>query len=490
MIKHLLSEYKILKKYKKKFKSFFFVIIFSLFFLFLLSFIISVGDMFEYDNYKAKTNIINNYDFEANIYINDKFDTNIFTNLLKNSVDNATTSIKSAVFSIDMPSFKNKLTKAHQRGVNIDIISDKSKEQQYIEFFEGQSFFNLSLAGDDSTGLPSYMHHKYTVFDENTKNEKIIIGSFNYTVIQEAYDPSFILETNDSSFIGAFKEENLLLMDKISGRKKLREEEYNPFNRHIEYNNGFIDIWFSPGFNKNSIKQKMLDMINSAEKEINIMTWRFKDYDIMDALIKKSQEGIKVKIMLDDYYMWSKGSAVKQKLYYLDDNNNLEIISDLYKTLDLKNNITKISGYFNPYLHQHAMIIDNKTVLTGTNNWTNNGFNRNDENVFISDISFIVQKFQESFNYNYKLLRNENLDIKIEDSQLVFNKFKDSYKDKNLRIYKEFSEVEIIPPVCFETKMTYDSQRMTIPKECITKESAVFILDEEFNVVANSYLYW
>ena len=489
MIKNIIWEIKKIRKHKKRviFISFFFLVValILLYFSSKLDF-----NYFDYDFYLPKKEMILENEFLGKVYFNDEINSSQFKDLIIDSIAESKESIDISLYSLDMREIVDSLLLAQKRGVEVNLIFDQSKKNQHNRVFGKNSEFNiLNLGGDISKG-GDYMHHKFAIFDRKTEKAKLLFGSFNYTALQERYDPSFILETRDKNIIEAFVQERNLIAQEIRGYKKIRENSYKPFNRKIQYSNGFVEVWFGPGFQKNSIKQRMIDLIDSAENNIDIIIWRATDNDIFKIILTKAQEGVRVKIITDDYYIWSNDSAfkglariVKQAKF-----ENIEIVSDLYRTLDFNKQIQTEKLYFNPYIHQHTLIVDDKIVLSGTNNWTYNGFFKNDESIMVSDVDFWVDGFKNSFQRHYKDLKGEKISFNLENNQFSFLEDNLDLKNKRLLIYNELSEEERIPKKCFEAEIYEKGLPFNIPQECNTMQSLIFILDNNNNLIASSYL--
>ncbi len=489
MIKNIIWEIKRIYRYKKKIINIIFL--FLILVLILLYFSAKLDfNYFDYDFYIPQKDIKSEKEFLGKVYFNDQVGSSQFKNLIIESIENAEQSIDLFLYSLDMDEIANSLSAAQERGVDVNLIFDQSKKNQHDRVFGKNSGLNiLNLGGDISEG-GDYMHHKFVIFDKNTDQAKLLFGSFNYTALQEKYDPSFILETEDQDVINAFVQENNLISQGIRGYKKIRENIYKPFNRKIQYNNGFVEVWFGPGFQKNSIKQRMIDLIDSAENSIDIIIWRATDSDIVKTILKKANQGVKVRIITDDYYIWSSDSSFKKLAKTINQakTKNIEIISDLYKTLDFHNKIQTEKSYFNPYIHQHTLIIDDKIVLSGTNNWTYNGFFKNDESIMVSNVDFWVEAFRGSFQGHYNNLRSKNIKFSLENNLITLFDNDSDLIAKRFLIYNELSEEEQIPKKCFEINILEKDFSFNIPQECNTMQSLIFILDSNNNLIASSYL--
>lgn len=101
----------------------------------------------------------------------------------------------------------------------------------------------------------------------------------------------------------------------------------------------------------------MLDLINSAAHSIQIAMFTFTHPILTDALINAKKRGVKVQIAID--FQTKKGASCKviQKLQ----EENVEILFNR----DIK------------LCHHKYILLDNKTLVCGSANWTKSAFNKN-----------------------------------------------------------------------------------------------------------------
>lgn len=367
------------------------------------------------DLYQPKIEKVVNRNFDGEVYFNDKMNTSVFTDLIVTEIENANESIFISMYSFDMDDVVDALRSAYERGVDVKLVLDKAKDEQHeIVFADEFDKFEFFHVGGDAELSGDYMHHKFMIIDGKTDTPSLLMGSLNYTSLQELYDPSFIIKTNDSDIVEAFNEEFKLLTEGKRGYVKLREIDFQPFSRNITYLDGHVEVWFGPGFKSNSVKQRMLDLIDSATDSIDIMIWRMTDEDIGKALFMKASAGVNVRILTDDFFLLEENSSIMH-LYervFSSKNENVEILSDFTRASKIEDEM--LDPDFNPFLHQHTMIVDNSIVLSGTNNWSYNGFNKNDESVIVTDVPNIVDAFVNSFKYHYE-------DLVLDESNNISN---------------------------------------------------------------------
>ena len=137
---------------------------------------------------------------------------------------------------------------------------------------------------------------------------------------------------------------------------------------------------FSPSPEAVELIQKT---IAKAEVSIDVAAYSFTSYKIADALIEAHKRGVAVRVVLD------KGQG---KRHY-------KAIEDMQAA----GIPIRINSHYS-IMHNKFLIIDNKTIETGSFNYTQNAEHHNAENVVvIKNNKTLAQKYQE----NWKKLWDE-----------------------------------------------------------------------------------
>lgn len=384
-----------------KYKKIFFYFILPLFLLLAIGFIaFNIFNLYKEDIAYVfePAKVINiDEDFSANIYFNDFFNTKVFSLPIITALEQASDSIELAMYSMDNAEIKESILRAARRGVKVDLLFDDKQEDFINEFFQdGGSSMTIKFA-DSKSG---HMHHKFLIIDRNKENAKLFFGSFNYTHLQEKFDPSFVMETGRPEVVDVFGEE----FDRINEKETInlkKTDDYNPFAALINYSDGWLEIWFSPASSENSAKQRMLSLITGAKDDIKAMIWHFTDLDVASALLRKSKK-IPVSIITDDYN-WDNNNSVFPSMLAQKKKHKFRRLSLINDTKHGQE-VTSIfrDGSFNSFLHHHTLILDEKITFFGTNNWSKGGFFRNDESIMISNIDSITKTFVRSYKRNYQ----------------------------------------------------------------------------------------
>jgi phosphatidylserine/phosphatidylglycerophosphate/cardiolipin synthase-like enzyme len=426
-------------------------------------------------------------DFAGQLLFNDVPGGRALSDRVRAAMKRARRTLEVTMYSIDMVKLRREMEAARARGVGVELVLERSKREQHARLLAGGRALPVREVGSAEEDSGGYMHHKHTVVDRGQPGQTLLVGSLNYTTAQERHDPSFLLETGDAEVVRTFADENDRLRRGVHGYRKLRSPGYQPLQRRLRYRNGFVELWFGPGFKQNSVKYRMLELIAAAQRSIKVVVWQMTDRDIARALVAAAEAGVEVTVITDDRYLWSSESAFPRMVDRIrrDQLADIEIVSDLLRTVDVRD-VNQRRGYFNPYIHQHTLIVDDRIVLSGSNNWTYNGFHRNDESVIVSDVPFWRDGFLASFATHYRELRGRRLSAALAGRTLVLRD--PGLRGHRLHIYREVSGIDRTPAVCFEAGITSADQRFELPEPCVSLQSVGFVLDQAGRVVASRYL--
>ncbi len=137
---------------------------------------------------------------------------------------------------------------------------------------------------------------------------------------------------------------------------------------------GQISVCFTP--NK-KCQDLLLKAINSTQKSIKVQAYSLKDPDVINALIDVQKSGKSVQILLDKEHLHGKSKS---------------ILTDL-KAAGILVKIEKTSGLS----HNKVMIIDEKTIVTGSYNFSKGAYKRNSENLLILSDETLSKQYLENF---------------------------------------------------------------------------------------------
>ncbi len=343
------------------------------------------------------------------ILFNNQLGTTIFAEAIIPLIDQAQTSLEIAMYGFSYPEITEAIFRASQRGVKVILILDKQHKISHDQVLASMppEIKRLDL-GADSDERGNLMHHKFALIDRGQPGQTIIFGSFNWTYLQERYDPSFLIISQSSTLIASFGREFDRLSLGWSGRDKLTIKNYQPWDLELGVGNNNYEVWFSPGWPGNNLNQRLFALIQTAQKDIKIMTWDFTDDNLARELVAKAQAGVKVTVLTDTWNFYNENSvftdllAAKERLGL----DNLLVLNDLARDqemLALGSFEESLDREIDPFFHYHVLMIDDQQVAFGTNNLSRNAAYFNDEAMMVSDDPVIIDEFLKSFWKNYQI---------------------------------------------------------------------------------------
>ncbi len=228
------------------------------------------------------------------------------------------------------------------------------------------------------------MHNKFCILDNN----KTITGSYN-PVDEAKNDFNNLIIISSKPIANKYSKIFFRIKNTLLSRKKFYDnyESDEDDNNLFIHNNRLVEVY---DCFVNDCSEKIISIINSADKEIDFALFTFTDHNIAEAIINKSKEGVLVKGVIESYQQ-----RRLNQYYYLSD--------------DLRN---KVFLEKSPRLqHNKFFIIDNNTLITGSYNPTISADSVNDENLIIFHDERIAMVYADYFN-NYLLKQVLNYDLK------------------------------------------------------------------------------
>lgn len=142
-----------------------------------------------------------------------------------------------------------------------------------------------------------------------------------------------------------------------------------------------VEVFFSPRGDANKAIKKA---INEAKSEVLVAMFHFTSFELAQALYRAHRRGVEVIIVLDRYLARGKGSQTD----YLVEKG----IDVRYMKLPYAEDVEE-----RPKFHHKFAVIDGRTVVTGSYNWTVFAETKNYENVVIIHSQGVASKFQKEF---------------------------------------------------------------------------------------------
>ena len=300
---------------------------------------------------KAKSLSLKDYD-SISMYFGPK--DNLSEQLIK-LINLSEKNIYGAFYSLRLTKVASALIDAKNRGVKVRLAMDKgrtnSRRSKYALLKKHISINAIS----QPRGL---MHNKFCVFDD-----KIIwTGSYNPTYNGTYYNNNNAVVINSEVLAKDFINE----FHRISGS----EDCYNSSEHRPEFTKK-IAVFFSK---KDNCKQKIIQLLNSAEKSICFASFIFTDKDIAKVIISKYNEGIKV-------------TGVMEK--------SMDSFWNMFSFFRHVGIDVKWDRNYSHQMHHKVFLIDKKIIITGSFNPTFSAHKLNWENLIVIQDAKLAGQFMD-----------------------------------------------------------------------------------------------
>ena len=162
----------------------------------------------------------------------------------------------------------------------------------------------------------------------------------------------------------------------FEGRFGIGKSSATPFP-HVRVGGAQVEVYFSP---EDGVAKSVLQRLTAAKRSIHFMTFSYTSSAIADAMVAQAQAGMQVRGVFERQNAGGTGSAFNR----------------------LKQGGVDVLQDGNCYiLHHKVIIVDERTVITGSYNFTNSAERDNDENLVIVDDPALARVYLDEFERVY-----------------------------------------------------------------------------------------
>ncbi len=289
---------------------------------------------------------------------------------LTSFINTAQSSVDMAIYQLDLPNVTQALLNAKKRGASVRLVTDVDILNDPDE---NASFKQLQSAGIPVVaGNPNaIMHDKFVVVDKAA----VWTGSWNFTVNDTyRYNNNGILIRAP-----ALANNYIVTFEKMFNDKKFGASR-KPGGTTLRLTIGDIPVenYFAP---EDDVAKKITARITQAKQSIDFMAYSFTEDAIGSAVRERSKAGVRVRGVFE-----KTGSETQFSEYGPMRKQGMDVWQD-----------------GNPYLmHHKVFILDDKTVIFGSFNFSQNADKENDENLLILDDPSLAQSFKTEFTRVYE----------------------------------------------------------------------------------------
>ena len=278
------------------------------------------------------------------------------------AIDAARLSVDVAAYSLSLNSVRNALIRAHERGATVRVVMestnmDRSDPQRLIEA-------GIPVVGDNRDGL---MHDKFIILDKS----EVWLGSMNFTDGGAYDDNNNLMRIRSTEMAENYiKEFEEMFVDNRFGEDIVPETP----NPTVTIDETRIDVYFSPD---DGALAGLVPVLERAQESIYFLAYSFTSNQMGEIIRQKAEADVKIAGVMDDEQVRS--------------NQGTEF--DPFRQADLDVRIDGIDGL----MHHKVFIVDEKIVVMGSYNFSQNAEQRNDENLLIIYDPIIAEQFMFEF---------------------------------------------------------------------------------------------
>lgn len=278
-------------------------------------------------------------------------------------IDSAKVSIDIAVFEFKLPLVARALVRAKQRGVRVRMVYDSMEDHE--EAIQILRDAQIPLQGDERTAL---MHNKFMIIDRGEDDGNIVwTGSTNLAPggIYIADNHALTLKNEELANLYHTEFEEMHVDKKFGPRSPSNtSKDWIRVDRYTK-----VQVFFAP---EDGVRDRLIEAVRKAEKSIKIIAFAFTDTELFKAIVERMKEGVKVEGLFESRHAGWKDIKIGP----------------------LHNAGAKVRFDRNPdTLHHKVIVIDDKTVCTGSFNFTESADRSNDENMIIVQSRAVARTF-------------------------------------------------------------------------------------------------
>lgn len=293
-------------------------------------------------------------------------------------IESAEQTIDIAMYSFSDAAILSAVKTAASHGLQVRLILNQASQ-------DGAKAEDLEAAGVDVRYVTPVMHHKFVIFDGPLQNltqsesATLLTGSGNWSTSSSSkYDEDLLIFQNEPAFVSSFQQEfnHLWTNAREFGNAKtydvpaltngaFRQAVFTSENMIAYLNNGQPTFKAAVEWNEGIAGKTIIEEIAKAEINIQIASAHFRRSDIYDALVAALNRGVQIQIVLD-----------QQEFHSINDDGQPTFYDELLADQGAEVRYKVYSRYWDyrsaKQMHAKYLLVDEKTVVTGSFNWSRN----------------------------------------------------------------------------------------------------------------------
>jgi phosphatidylserine/phosphatidylglycerophosphate/cardiolipin synthase-like enzyme len=292
------------------------------------------------------------------------------------------------------------------------IQKEELEARDAVYMLQAANIKMMDDTSDNSSGS-GLMHHKFMVVDGKTT----IVSTANFTlscIHGDILTPSSRGNANSmtvvqsTAFAKIFTEE----FSQLWGNGRRGNFGHNKTYRGpvtTSVKGSKITVQFSPTSQRYSWEESVNGLIathiGKAKSSINAALFVFSDQKISDAMEKRNNQGVEIGVIIEPKFAYRYYSELLDLLGLEMLNQKCSFESDNNPWKNEAKDVGMASLPHGDVLHHKFGIVDNKTVIVGSQNWSDAANYINDETLIVIEDAAIAGQFTQEYNRIKKTAR-------------------------------------------------------------------------------------
>ena len=283
-------------------------------------------------------------------------------------VDSATRTLDVAVYDFDLENVARAMARAQGRGVAVRMVTDSdtianTRDEHIQQALQIVRDAGITIVPDERSAI---MHHKFAVRD----GEEVWTGSWNFTTGDTYRLNNHAVRIRSTELAGVYAGEfEAMFVNRQFGGGRVKRPPPPP----IQVDGVRVQPMFAP---ENNVADQIAERIRTASLAIHFLAFSFTHDGIGQAVIERARAGVAVSGVFErtgSETRFSELGAMRQA--------GLDVYQD-----------------GNPYvMHHKVFVVDGRTTVLGSFNFSDSADRDNDENSLIVDDPVFAGLFEDEF---------------------------------------------------------------------------------------------